>query len=157
MNEESYDILVRDRARKQREEHINFIMSYVPGLTENYKTYQILQEAGLFEKIVLLQNSTVISAGEESYSYLYIIQSGSCKLIKNCARRNQLSSRVEFTDEVIVLLGTGELIGELPLLGKKQSYTAVVESSSLRAIRIKYSEIRTRYPAIMSMIKQVSD
>ena len=56
-------------------------------------------------------------------------------MVKSCSIKNKFG-KYESVEKPIVRLGLGEILGEMPLIGQKQSYSVVVESESCKVLQI---------------------
>lgn len=67
--------------------------------------------------------------------------SGSCDIMVKAARTNGFG-RVCQSDERVMTLGSGEMIGEVILVGGKQTYSVI--SRQCKCLRIKIADFRLK-------------
>lgn len=88
--------------------------------------------------------------------YVYILYEGECALTKKIIRMNAFQRKVQ-TEEVLLKVFKGEILGEEPLMHRFPSFTVRVSSEHCKFIRIRYADLKNKYPLLVPAILRISE
>ena len=157
INNTVFDMLYRERIKKQRENLAKFILQCFPGVSKNYTMHRITSSMDyIFKLKAISKGEYVIHEGYDS-NRLFIIKDGTCQIIKRIPRQN-LKQNKNYKDCILSTIGQGNIFGDDKLLYQcPNRYSVKVSSIKCTIMSIKYSDYRQHYrrtfPAFEKLIK----
>lgn len=135
LNHDAFDILVKEKQKKDFETLTNFIFDSIPRFREHFQFRKIVKIVGnIFHEEKYIRNKEIIREGERSEK-MYIIMSGLCAMYRKIEVKDILGMP-KIKQEKILNIEAGGIIGEEGLLfDSDNSYTIkAITPVVLRAI-----------------------
>mmetsp|Transcript_27328 Transcript_27328/g.26374 ORF Transcript_27328/g.26374 Transcript_27328/m.26374 type:complete len:105 (+) Transcript_27328:421-735(+) len=94
LNFEAFDLLGKEKIKREREKMGQFVYQYIPCMKENFTLYNVVINVNhIFKQESFIKGQWIIKEGEEG-SRLYLIKSGSCAIYKNVEKTDQFGAKI---------------------------------------------------------------
>mmetsp|Transcript_6793 Transcript_6793/g.6027 ORF Transcript_6793/g.6027 Transcript_6793/m.6027 type:complete len:223 (+) Transcript_6793:104-772(+) len=150
LNQEAFEILVKDKLKKERDLLGMFIYNAIPKMKEQFSFTKVVKNAHLiFLKEHFIRNQEIIKKGNKCEK-LYIIKEGQCAIYVNIEVPDLFGVK-KMKNEKIMDIGEGELFGEdLICFNVENQYTVKAISTQVTCLVITYSQLMKEYRRLIS-------
>ena len=150
MNDICFNILFKEKLRRDFDVLAKFVFESVPGMSKFYTINRLMSRAPfIIKQHVVSKGEFIIKEGEESDS-IYIVLQGSCSLIKTFNPVAFTSFKAPNTSVTVLGLNKGDIFGEDKLLFKRTNRLSVkVDSVKLTYLAISNQNFEKTFLKIL--------
>lgn len=156
MTQEPFDLLVKERLRRERADRAQFIFMHIPGMNKLYSFTQLSDKAfGLFQEISFPLRACIVEEGFPN-DKVFILREGTCGVYVGFKRPN-IMGKLLVTKTKVATIIQGEIFGESALFrgGENPEFngtsevTIEAESLTCRCFYAKASDFKRSFPKML--------
>eukprot|EP00347_Sterkiella_histriomuscorum_P013346 403365067 len=148
LNNDSFDVLVKEKQKKLNEQMTQFIFDYIPRMKDLFQFKKVSKNVHvLFKLQKVLKNHDIIKEGGKS-DKLYILKSGQCTMYKLIEMKDNLGIS-QIKREKIMNIEQGSMFGEGNLIFNSDNSYTITSVTPVTLLEISYKDIIREFKRII--------
>ncbi|CDW91816.1 camp-dependent protein kinase regulatory [Stylonychia lemnae] len=148
LNREAFDVLVKEREKKENEVLTQFIFDSVPKIRDLFQFKKVVKTVKInFKHEKHLRGKEIIKEGQKS-DRLYIIKEGMCAMYKTIELKDMLGMP-KIKQEKIMNIETCGIFGEESLIFDSESTYTIKSITPVTMVYITYNDLKREFKRLL--------